>query len=67
MINKNHPKYSEFMQKINDIITEQQTELEKCWKDNPIKLDGSENAIRRKYVDKIKKLQSEYSFLYEDK
>ena len=67
MINKNHPKYSEFFHKWNEILNEQQAEIEKCRLNQPLQLDGPENAVRRKYVDKLKKLQKEYSFLYEEK
>ena len=66
MINKNHHKYPEAMQKVRDIAKEEKKEMLEAYKNPRFHLDNMERKIREKYNKKIKELQKEYSFLFED-
>jgi hypothetical protein len=67
MINENHPKYPEFVKKIEALCDEEDKELEEARAKFSGGRDGPSTAIRKKYWQKIKALQKEYAFLYEDK
>ena len=65
-INKNHPKYEEYISKCRKISEAEDAEIEECRAHSPLQLDGPEGAIHRKYIKRIKALQEEYSFLFEE-
>jgi septation ring formation regulator EzrA len=64
MINKNHAKYSEYIEKCKIIAEQQEKELDAVEKTRGF--DGPETAIYKKYAKKLKELQKEYSFLFEE-
>lgn len=66
MINKEHPKYSEALQKVKDIAEEEKKEMLEAYENPRFRIDNMERKIREKYKQKIKDLQKEYSFLFED-
>lgn len=63
-INKNHMKYDEYIEKCKDIGKRQDEEISR------VKItygfDGPTTAIYKKYAEELKKLQKEYSFLFEE-
>ena len=65
MINKHHKKYSEYIEKCKIIAEQQEKELDSV-KINRHQFDGPTTAIYKKYAKKIKELQKEYSFLFEE-
>ena len=65
MVNKNHEKYSEYIEKCKLIAEEQKSELDAV-KIECHCFDGPETAIYKKYAKKLKELQKEYSFLFEE-
>ena len=64
MINKNHEKYPEDIKKCKIIAEQQQKDLDAV--EITRAFDGPETAIYKKYAKKIKELQKEYSFLFEE-
>lgn len=64
-INKNHPKYAEYQKKFEDLARQQQEEADLV----PYSRgqDGPLEDVFRKYVDKLKALKTEYSYLFTEK
>ena len=67
-LNKEHPKFSEYNQRFWQLVDEQNKEHDKVEKENPNfrGLDGPTAIVDKKYALKIKALQEEYSFLFEE-
>lgn len=63
MINKNHEKYSEYIEKCKIIAEQQEKDLDTV-EINRHQFDGPTTAIYKKYAKKFKDLQKEYSFLF---
>ena len=65
MINQDHPKYPEMMQKFHEIAEEEKKEMLETYQNPNFHADKMERKIRDKYKQKIKDLQKEYSFLFQ--
>lgn len=65
MINKNHARYPEYIEKCKIIAEQQEKELDAVEIDH-YQFDGPTTAIYKKYAKKLKELQKEYSFLFEE-
>ena len=63
MIDKNHEKYSEYIEKCKIIAEQQEKELDSV-EINRHQFDGPTTAIYQKYAKKLKSLKKEYSFLF---
>lgn len=62
MVNKEHPKYQEYIEKCNALASEMEKELEKIHYTGG--LDGPTNDIYKAYSQKLKALQREYAYLF---
>ena len=65
MINKNHEKYSEYLEKCKIIAEQQEKELDSV-EINRHQFDGPTTAIFKKYAQMLKSIQKEYSFLFKE-
>lgn len=68
-INKRHPKYAEYFEKCIDLSEQEDAEIEqfeKSQRKNAKSFDSPLALIHKKYAQKIKELQKEYSFLFEE-
>ena len=65
MINKNHEKYSEYIEKCKIIAEQQEKELDSV-EINRHQFDGPTTAIFKKYAKMLKSIQKEYSFLFKE-
>ena len=65
-INKNHIKYEEYISKCREIAEAEWAEIDAVRKNSILQLDGPEGAIHRKYLNMVKLLKEEYSFLFEE-
>ena len=61
VINKNHPKYAEYITKCNKIADDGEKEIEEARKNNPDFGEGVEMKIRKRYLAEIKVIKQEYS------
>ena len=62
-INKNHAKYSEYLNKCQELALRQDVELSTVKTTKGF--DGPSTEIFKKYAKLLKDLQKEYSFLFE--
>lgn len=67
-INKNHPKYNEYIKKCEILRDKENAETDEFEKNRQkiiTSFDGPILLIHRKYAKKLKELQKEYHFLFE--
>ena len=67
-INKNHPKYNEYIGKCKKLHDEEYSEIEEYEKNRKkiiTAFDGQIVLIHKNYAKKLKELQKEYFFLFE--
>lgn len=69
-INKEHPSFLEFYNKWQFIVNEMKEKLKEAEEQEREKgfrgLDGKSCEITKEYSKKLKKLQEDYSFLYNE-
>lgn len=64
MINKDHAKFSEYIKKAEKIREQMKKELDEI--EPSYGFDGESTSVCKKYAKKVKELQKDYSFLFEE-
>jgi len=68
-INKKHPKYADYIEKCKKLAENEDAEIERLKKEKgklPYYFDDPSVSLHKKYAKKLKELQKEYYFLFEE-